>query len=52
MKGKLIISSFFAAIGGVIFACAGIEGSAPLPRCAVVAGICLGWIFLVEYANR
>lgn len=52
MKGKLIISSFFAAIAGMVFCASGIEGGAPLLPCTMGMIACLIWMLIVEYANR
>lgn len=51
MKAKLIISSFFAAIGGVVFFASGIEGGAPLLPCTIGMAVCIAWIAVVEVAN-
>ena len=52
MKALLIKLSLLAAGVGYVICAAGVEGTAPLPACAIGMSICLGWMLLVMIANR
>lgn len=51
MKAFLIKISLLAAVIGLVASCAGIEGTASMPICVIVGLLCLGWLFVVSYAN-
>lgn len=52
MKALLIKASLLAAVITFIVCAAGIEGTAPIAACVAGMSVCLGWMFLVAYANR
>lgn len=52
MKALLIKASLLAAFICFLVCAAGIEGGASFPACATGMSVCLGWMYLVAYANR
>lgn len=52
MKKLIIKASCIAALILFVVCAAGIEGTAPIAACVTGMSVCLGWMFLVAYANR